>query len=593
MVILGIHDGHNASAAIVADGKLLSAVGEERFSREKHHYGFPENAIKAVMKDANMTINDISRVSMATKTLPPMYFYTRRNSTFSIDDYWKEQNDYWYPKLYEGVNPKYLEIFKHHVEKNNFPYDSSLISHESDHEGMWKARLKHLCESLKIEEDIVSVYDHHTCHAYYGYLTSAESKIDDVLVYSMDGGGDGYNGTVSIGKKGKPLDFISKSSNCNIGRIYRYITLLLGMRPADHEYKLMGLAAYNNMSNSKKAYDIFAETLQVDGLGFDYHVKVKDHFFHFKNKLEGLRFDAIAYGVQKRTEELLCEWILNGIKETGIKKIIMSGGVAQNIKANKIISEQKEVESLFVPPGPGDESISIGAAFCSVIENDGINSIQPIRNAYFGISYKNDETTETVKEFSSKFNYNLRELDLDFVADKLDKGDVFGRFDINSMEFGARALGNRSIIADPRNSQIIHTINKFVKMRDFWMPFAPSILEERVKDYLIIKDSIDARFMAVGFDSTDLGKQHLSAGLHPFDRSARPQIVSKSFNTNYYKLILAFQKKTGVGAVLNTSFNIHGEPIVCTPLDALDTFSRCGIQHLIIGDWLISKEKNI
>ena len=104
---------------------------------------------------------------------------------------------------------------------------------------------------------------------------------------------------------------------------------------------------------------------------------------------------------------------------------------------------------------------------------------------------------------------------------------------------------------------------------------------------------IDARFMAVGFDSTELGKQHLSAGLHPFDRSARPQIVSKRFNTNYYKLISAFQKKTGVGAVLNTSFNIHGEPIVCTPLDALDTFSRCGIQHLIIGDWLISKEKNI
>ena len=136
------------------------------------------------------------------------------------------------------------------------------------------------------------------------------------------------------------------------------------MRPADHEYKLMGLAAYNNMSNSKKAYDIFAETLQVDGLGFDYHVKVKDHFFHFKNKLEGLRFDAIAYGVQKRTEELLCEWILNGIKETGIKKIIMSGGVAQNIKANKIISEQKEVESLFVPPGP-ERRVHIN--WCSIL----------------------------------------------------------------------------------------------------------------------------------------------------------------------------------------------------------------------------------
>ncbi len=590
MVILGIHDGHNASAAIVVDGKLISAAGEERFSREKHHYGFPFNAIKAVLNDSGMTVKDISQVAMATKTLPPIYFYTRRNSTFSIADYWREQKYYWYPKLYEGANPKYLEIFQHHVKKKNFPYDESLIAHETDHEGMWNARLKHLCNTLKIKEDMVSVYDHHTCHAYYGYLTCNESKTDNVLVYSMDGGGDGLNGTVSIGKKGKPLNFISKSSNCNIGRIYRYITLLLGMRPADHEYKLMGLAAYNNMSNSKKAYEVFKETLQVNGLGFKYDVEVKDHFFHFKDKLEGLRFDAIAYGVQKRTEELLCEWVLNGIKETGINKVIMSGGVAQNIKANKLISEQKEVASLFIPPGPGDESISIGAAYCSLVETGGINNTQPIKNANFGISFNEKETEKVIKKFSSKYNYNLRELDLDYVAKKLDSGDVFGRFDTKSMEFGARALGNRSIIADPRNPQIIHTINKFVKMRDFWMPFAPSILEDRINDYLIIKKSIDSRFMAIGFDSTDLGKQHLSAGLHPFDRSARPQIVNPEYNTDYYNLISAFQTKTGVGAVLNTSFNIHGEPIVCTPSDALDTFSRCGIQHLLIGNWIISKE---
>lgn len=592
MIILGIHDGHNASAALVVDGKLVSAVGEERFSREKHHYGFPYEAIKSVLNDTNISIKDVSRVAMATKTLPPIYFYTRRNSTFSIQDYWKEQKYYWYPKLYEKKNPSYLDLFKDHVENTDFPYDKNLITSETDHKGMWKARLKHLCDTLKIEENIVSVYDHHTCHAYYGYLTCSESKSGDVLVYTMDGGGDGLNGTVSIGKNNKPLEFISKSSNCNIGRIYRYVTLLLGMRPADHEYKLMGLAAYNNMANSIKAYDVFAETLKVDGLGFKYGVDVKDHFFHFKDRLEGIRFDAIAYGVQKRTEELLCEWILNGVKETGISKVIMSGGVAQNIKANKIISEQKEVDSLFIPPGPGDESISIGAAYCALAEDGDITDTQPIKNAYFGISFKEEEVADVIRKFSSRLNYNVKALDLKYVAEKLDLGDVFGRFDINSMEFGARALGNRSIIADPRNQQIIHTINKFVKMRDFWMPFAPSILEDRINDYLIIKENIDARFMAVGFDSTDLGKKHLSAGLHPFDRSARPQIVSSEYNPDYYALISAFEKKTGVGAVLNTSFNIHGEPIVCTPKDALDTFSRCGIQHLILGNFVISKESD-
>ena len=160
------------------------------------------------------------------------------------------------------------------------------------------------------------------------------------------------------------------------------------------------------------------------------------------------------------------------------------------------------------------------------------------------------------------------------------------------MEFGARALGNRSIIADPRRPDVIHHINKLVKMRDFWMPFAPSILAERENDYMINPKGIDARFMAIGFDSTDLAKNHLPAGLHPFDRSARPQIVHKNDNPKYHSLIKAFEKITGVGALMNTSFNIHGEPIVGTPEHAIDTFDDVDY-HLLIGDWLISKENKI
>lgn len=590
MIILGIHDGHNASAALLVDGKIVSAVAEERFSREKHHYGFPYLATQAVLADVGITIKQVDRVAMATKSLPPAYFRTRRNSTFSIDDYWKEQREYWYPKLYRNETPSYTALFQNHVNQSDFPYDETLIADETDHIGMWRARLKHACETLDISESIVSVHDHHACHAYYGYLTCPEAKSRDMLVYTMDGGGDGLNGTVSIGRPGQSLQFLSKSSNCNIGRMYRYITLLLGMRPADHEYKLMGLAAYNSMDNARGAYEVFAETLQVDGLGFTYKVPVKDHFFHFKERLEGMRFDAIAYGIQKRTEELLCEWIANGVKQTGLGAIVMSGGVAQNIKANKLIWEMDGVDSLYVPPGPGDESISIGAAYCALMEEEGIDQVEPIRHAYFGISFTDAQVTDAIDTFSAKHQLFVVPLNLSAVADHLANGDVLARFDTSSMEFGARALGNRSIIADPRNPQVIHTINKLVKMRDFWMPFAPSVLEERVSDYLINPKAIDARFMAIGLDSTDLGKEHLSAGLHPFDRSARPQIVRAQDNPGYHALISAFEEKTGVGAVLNTSFNIHGEPIVCTPHDALDTFVRCGIKHLILGNWLISKE---
>jgi len=589
MVILGIHDGHNASAALLIDGKLVCSIAEERLTRVKHEYGFPGQAIETVLNTAGITIADVDHIAMATATLPPAYYYTSRNAKFSISDYWHEQKEYWYPKLYEGKDPSYIELFKKHIDMSRFPYDESLIKDEKDHQGMWKARVKHLCETLGVSEDMISVHNHHNCHAYYGYVASPYRRGEDTLVYTMDGGGDGENGTVSIAKAGEPLEVLSRSSNCNIGRMYRYTTLLLGMRPADHEYKLMGLAAYNTGDYAKKAYNVFADTLQVDGLGFSYKNEVKDHFFHFKDRLEGERFDSIAFGIQKRTEELLTEWIQNGIEKTGIKNIVMSGGVAQNIKANKLIWEMDGVQQLFIPPGPGDESISIGAVYAEAIKRGvKVDDIESIDNAYFGTSFNDDQIKQAIDGSDLK-DWEVRQVTPDDVAEVLANGDVVARFGQDNAEFGARALGNRSIIADPRSPNVIHHINKLVKMRDFWMPFAPSILAEREADYMINPKGIDSRFMAIGFDSTELAREHLSAGLHPFDRSARPQIVRKEDNPGYHAIIKAFEKVTGVGAVMNTSFNIHGEPIVGTPEQAIDTFSRCGLHHLLLGSFMISK----
>ena len=267
----------------------------------------------------------------------------------------------------------------------------------------------------------------------------------------------------------------------------------------------------------------------------------------------------------------------------------MSGGVAQNIKANKSIWEMDEVSQVFIPPGPGDESISIGAAYAEAIKQGmDINKIESIPDAYFGTSY-DDTSIERAIEKANIKDWTVSKVQPEDVAELLAKGDVIARFAADKAEFGARSLGNRSIIADPRRSDVIHHINKLVKMRDFWMPFAPSILAEREKDYMVNPKNIDGRFMAIGFDSTSLAKEHMPAGLHPFDRSARPQIVYQNENPGYHALIKAFEKKTGVGAVLNTSFNIHGEPIVGTPEQAIDTFSRCGLHHLLLGSWLISK----
>ncbi len=590
MIILGIHDGHNASAALIIDGKLTCAIAEERISRQKNHYGYPKNAIKTVLESSGISIKEIDKIAMSSKHLPPSYFYTSRNSKLSIQDYWKEQKEYWYPKLYEDKNPNYLDVLSHRAKKENFPYDETLIKNENDNLGMWKARVKYVADQLGVDQGIINHHDHHKCHAYYGYM-ACPHRDRQLLVYTMDGFGDGANGTISIGNPGEELVEISRSSNCNIGRMYRYATLLLGMRPAEHEYKLMGLAAYNSDKYGNEAYNVYADTLQVDGLGFSYKKEIKDHFFYFKNKLEGQRFDAIAYGIQKRTEELLTQWISNGIDETGIKNVVMSGGVSQNIKANKLISEMNSLNYLFVPPGPGDESISIGAAYLEHIKTKkSFNEIDSVSNGYFGPSYSDDEILSEIKKNISD-DYEVIDSKDEVVAKLISDGDIVARFGKGKMEFGARALGNRSILADPRRPDVIHHINKLVKMRDFWMPFAPSILAEREHDYIVNPKGIEARFMSVAFDSTNLAKEHLTAGLHPFDRTARPQIVHKLDNPEYHSLIKAFEKISGVGALMNTSFNIHGESIVGSPYDAIDTFVRCGIHHLLIGNYLISKNK--
>ena len=266
----------------------------------------------------------------------------------------------------------------------------------------------------------------------------------------------------------------------------------------------------------------------------------------------------------------------------------MSGGVAQNIKANKLIGELKDLKSLFIPPGPGDESISIGAAYLEHIsKTNSITDIEPI-SGYLGPSYSDAQLLNAIEEFLPE-KFNFQKTNDSKCAKILAKGEVIARFSNDKMEFGARALGNRSILADPRRPDVIHKINKLVKMRDFWMPFAPSIIEDRAEDYLIISKNIDSRFMAVGFDSTPLAEEHITAGLHPFDRTARPQVVRKKDNLKYYNLIKAFEKLTGVGALMNTSFNIHGESIVGSPEDAINTFTRCGLDHLLIGEFLISK----
>ena len=593
MIILGVNDGHNASAALLVDGELISAISEDRPSRQSTRSGFPFGAIEQCLKLGGIKKSDVDHLAISTLGLPPKYFWVPREN-FSYDDYRREQNEYWAPRFDNLKAPDYLDVFNDKIDKQRFIYDQSLIKNEEDVEGMLEARLRHAETYMGLNRKSISVHDHHACHAYYGWLAHP-IKNRDLLIFTADGGGDKSNGTVWVAKSGEVIQEISRTSKCNIGRMYRYATLILGMKQFEHAYKVMGLAPYSNKNIGSKAYKIYKETLKVDGLDFDYQVKPKDHYFYFKEKLDGLRFDGIAWGIQKRTEELLAKWVNNGIDITGIKDVVFSGGVAMNIKANKTIWESPNVDSIFVPPGSGDESISIGAAFKVAVNNpscasESIKEIMPFKSVYLGMSYTNDEVQNQINAMNLSDDYVVRKVQPKDVAVILASGDVVARF-FGRGEFGPRALGNRSIIADPRNPKVVQVINKMIKQRDFWMPFAASILEERAKDYIINPKGLIGDYMTVAFDSTELAQKDLPSGLHPYDMTCRPQIVSYEKNSEHHTLIKAFESITGVGALLNTSFNLHGEPIVASPKDAIKTFINSGLKHVLIQDFLISKLK--
>lgn len=585
MNVLGIHDGHNASAALFVDGTLAVALAEERFTRRKMEYGFPFLAAEACLQAAGLCHADLDHVALATVGLPPRYVVTKREAVFSVADWWREQEAYWKPVIYDGESPRFLDVFADKVQED-VPYDMDLVADENDHQGMLAARLKLVRETFGVSEAQTSVHDHQACHSHYGFL-AAPLRDRPLLIVTTDGGGDGANGSLSLKYPGKQIEEVMRTDICNLGRLYRYFTLLLGMKPGEHEFKLMGLAPYANAFIGGAAYEVVAETLQVEGLEFTYKVKPEDHFWYFKERLQTERFDGIAYAIQRRLEELMTQWVGNAVKAFGIGDVVLSGGVSMNVKANQRLMEMEGIDSLWVPPGAGDESISAGAA-CQFLMEREVDAVTPLAHAYLGNQFTAGEVERAVADFGLPEGTTVVSYRPEEVAEKLEKGAVFARFD-GSMEFGPRALGNRSILADPRNYDVIRIINSKVKKRDFWMPFCPSILAERADDYLVNPKGIGADYMTVAFESTELGQKSITAGLHPYDRTARPQIVRKTTNPGYHDLISAFEARTGVGCLLNTSFNIHGEPVVASPTQALDTFVRSGLEYLILGRLVIGK----
>ena len=593
MIILGINEDHNAAIAIIKDGRVIYAASEERITRLKNDIGYPYQTIANALKETGLNSGDIDYVVYTTASLQnPLQFKIKRISTFKISDYVREMREHWKPLLIEKKPSHFWEaILKEPRFENvkNQYYNLDFLKTEP--EDKWgtlfnEERIRLTIEQIGIAREKIIFQNHHYCHASFAYHASPIDKTKPAAVVTADGWGDGENATIWLVKDGV-WEKIHGTALCNLARVYRYITLLLGMKPFEHEYKVMGLAPYAKSYISEPAYKVFKDTLMVDGLDFKWRNKPEDMYFYFRDKLEGMRFDGIAAGLQKWCEELVAEWVTNILQHLNVDSLVFSGGLSMNVKINQAIAQIPGLNHFFVPPSGGDESTPIGAAY-SICAKEGIKTY-PLDNGYLGYRLLDAEVEELIKKHGIRGNYKVIDnASTEEIVDLLANNKVVARC-VGAMEFGARALGNRSILCNPAHYDNIRLINEKIKFRDFWMPFTPSILDYRANDYLVNTKNFSSPYMTIAFGTKPLAQEHLAAAIHPADFTARPQILEKAVNPEYYTLIQTFEKKTGVGALLNTSLNLHGEPIVRNAEDAWHTFINSGLDALLLNHTLIIK----
>ena len=598
MKILSVYGSLPSTVSLIIDNKVISSVNEERFTRKKNDSIFPRNAINYCLKNSNIKSQDLDGVAIAS-LISPFDDNLVRRCDWSVEDYLKEQVDIWKPFLVDKtdmVQKSLLEVFPEKIDFNQFPADyANNIIKGSDRLAKHNVnKLKIMADYLKISHSKVKTIDHHKAHAYYSYYTS--NMIGKrVLAFTADAMGDNLNATISIFDENGNWKRHYATNECGIARIYRYITLLLGMKPNEHEFKVMGLAPYGKEKYAIKAYEVFAKTLKVSGTEFVWGIKPGDSYYWFKDQLEGVRFDSIAWGLQKWLEELLIKWTENSIKKFGIKNIIYSGGLAMNIKAMGKIAELDCVDNIFVGGSASDESLAISSGICMTedmhIENNKVwnfKDFSRIQNLYLGPKAEIDEEKKIINNLNEDYIFE-EDVSSKNVAKYMSQGKIIGRC-VGRMEFGQRALGNRSILADPRDILIKEKINRAIKNRDFWMPFAPIILDKFANEYLINPKNLESPHMTIGFQTTELGYKKMIAACHPADKSARPQILVKHHNPELYELLEEFHKLTDCAAVLNTSFNLHGYPIVNTPSEAFYVFENSDLDILLLNNFLIKKK---
>tara|TARA_B110001450_G_scaffold249762_1_gene267549 strand:- start:4 stop:1842 length:1839 start_codon:yes stop_codon:yes gene_type:complete len=587
---------HDSAATLLIDGKIIAAAQEERFSRIKHDQSYPFNAIQFVLDYANLNLNDVDQIIFFEK---PFLKFERLLETYVA----------FAPKGFKSFSKSMPIWLKDKLFQKKMLFD----------------QLKQHDENFK-DDSKIHFSDHHLSHASSAFFPS---PFEEAVILTADGVGEWATTTVAIGS-GNKLE-IKKEIHFphSLGLLYSAFTYYTGFKVNGGEYKLMGLAPYgtpiysdlivNNLVDIKddgtfrlnQKFFNYATGLTMTNSNFDdlFGKKPRDPD---EEELSQFHMD-IAASIQKVTEEIMVKLATSLKKEFNVSNLCLAGGVALNCVANGKILKEKIFDNVWVQPAAGDAGGSLGAALALWhIEQNNPRTVNPnddMQGSYLGPEYTQKQIEEHLNNVGAKYSILTEEDLIEKTSNDLSSGEAIGWFQ-GRMEFGPRALGGRSILGDPRSTEMQKNLNLKVKYRESFRPFAPSILREDLSNWFDI--NVDSPYMLMvaninknktitmnekekklfGIEKLNIKRSEIPAVTH-VDYSARIQTVHKETNKKYFKLIKKFKEKTGCPVIVNTSFNVRGEPIVNTPIDAFNCFMGTELDKLIIGNcYLAKKEQN-
>lgn len=558
MISIGINYSqmHDSSACLVKDGELLFAVAEERISRLKHDAGFPRNAIQACLDFGRLKAEQLDEVCFGWPT---------PGTTFRHD----------------------LKCFGMGQMPLNYLSGLNSARHFLSmwHQGGGAKRFTQQFGNVKARMRFV---DHHQAHALSAY---AYSGFEDAAVVVMDGRGAWEATSIWHGRDGRLEHVLTIPFPDSVGLFYSEFTEFLGFHRNSDEWKVMGLAPYGQPGVDLSAfidpqaspYKVHTHRLFPNGAASFAEMAARLGPARVEESEIDNRHKNVAYAVQEACEIAMMSVVKLALEKTRSRNLCLAGGVALNSKANGKIVAAGLIDKIFVQPAASDDGVALGAALAPYMDGGGKLPNKAMRHAYLGPSFDDEAIEPTLRTY--KLKYARLPDPAGTAAELLSQGKILGWFQ-GRMEFGPRALGSRSILADPRDPEMNAKVNNAVKFREWWRPFAPSFKKEIATEYL--ESATDSPFMILTAQVRPEKRSTIPSVTH-VDGSARPQTVEKEINPLYWRLIDEFGKRTGVPVIMNTSFNLRGEAIVHTPTDAVRTFFSSGMDALVIGSFLVEK----